>query len=92
MDADIRATRLAASGSVTAGRGRVMGLHIVGSASAGSVVIKDGGASGTTVLTIDTPASATGTEDISIPGRGILCTTNIYAVLTDVAAVTVFYE
>jgi hypothetical protein len=69
-----------------------MKLYIVGSASAGSVVIKDGGASGTTVLTIDTPAGATLTQDITIPGRGILCSTNVYAVLTDVTAATILYE
>ena len=91
MACDVQATRLASSGVVSAGRGRVMKVYIVGAASAGSVVIKDGGASGTTLLTINTPAGATLTQDVSIPGDGILCATSIYATLTNVTAVTVFY-
>jgi len=88
---DVRSTRLASTGTVTAGRGRIVGLHIVCGASAGSVTLRDGGGSGTTVLVIDSVASATESHSVLIPGDGILCGTDIHATLSNVTAVTVFF-
>ena len=49
VQTDVKAGSLAASGTVFAGRTRVRGLIIEPGASAGSVVLKDGGAGGTTI-------------------------------------------
>jgi hypothetical protein len=87
---DVKSTRLAASGAIFGGRSRVKGLYIVPGGSAGSVVIKDGGSSGTTVATIDTVANGT-TVYIHLPEDGLLCTTSSYATLTNVTAITAFY-
>lgn len=91
MSRDVRSTRLDASGSVVAARARVCYLHIVCGASAGSVVIRDGGAGGTVLTTIDTPAGITIVVSVDIPGDGLLCNTNAYATLTNITACTVFY-
>ena len=91
MDSDVKSTRLAASGSVFGNRARVKTIYVVAGATAGSVVIRDGGASGTILCTVDTPASATETVIVDIPGNGILCETDAYAILTNVTACTVFY-
>ena len=87
---DVKSTRLAASGTIFGGRSRVKGIYIVPSTLAGSVVIRDGGSGGTAVATIDTVANGT-TVYIHLPEDGLLCTTDSYATLTNVTAITAFY-
>lgn len=89
MQTDVKAISLAASGAVTDARVRVRGMVIEPGASAGSVVLKDGGSSGTTLFTINTTANGE-TFNVLIPAEGILCLTSAYATLTN-AKVTVFY-
>ena len=88
MQTDVKATSLTSSNTVFAGRARVKGLTIA-YASGGTVVIKDGGASGTAVYSFTAPAAA-GAISVLIPGQGILCTTDIYVALTSATA-SVFY-
>lgn len=90
MTTQVTAVRLAASGSVLGQPGRVRAIWISDSATAGSIVLKDGGSSGTTVCQIDTPASAAFGEYLKLPGLGLKFNTNIYCTLTNVAAVTLF--
>jgi hypothetical protein len=73
------------------GRTRVKAIYIVPDTGAGSVVFKDGGASGAVKLTVNTLASSTTPDYILIPGEGLLFQTNVYVDLTDVASVMVFY-
>ena len=89
---DVHATTLTASGAVVAGRGRIASIYAVAGAGAGSLVLKDGGASGTTVLTLATPAGVAETIHVDVPGEGILCATDIYLTLTGVTSCTVFYS
>lgn len=89
MQTDVKANSLAASGSVFGDRTRVRGMIIEPGASAGSVVLKNGGSGGTTVMTINTLAGGE-TFNAIIPGEGVLFTTDVYATLTN-AKVTVFY-
>lgn len=91
MISDVQATRLDASGSIFGGAARVKAISIIPGGTAGSVVIKDGGSGGTTICTIDTPASATDPMFITIPGAGLRCADSAYATLTNITAVTVFY-
>jgi len=89
MQTDVKAISLAASGAITTARVRLRSLVIEPGASAGSVEIKDGGASGTSVFIINTTAQGE-TFNILIPAEGVLCSTSAYAALTN-AKVTVFY-
>lgn len=73
------------------GRCRVKGVYIVPAAGAGSVVLKDGSSGGSTKVTINTIASATSTNYVLLPGEGLLFQTGVYADITDVASVMVFY-
>ena len=88
---------LAASGQVTnqaaadIPRCRVKAIYIVPSGTAGSVALKDGGASGTTIATINTVASATQPTYLLFPGEGLLFRSDVYGTLTSVGTVTVFY-
>ena len=89
MQTDVSATSLAASGSVFGSRTRVRGALVEPGTSAGSVVFKDGGASGTTIFTVNTMANGE-PFSVFIPAEGVLFETDVYATLTN-AKVTVFY-
>jgi len=89
MQTDVRAISLAASGAVTDSRTRVRGLIIEPGTSTGSVIIKDGGTSGTALFTVNTVANGE-TFSVLIPAEGVLCLSSAYATLSN-AKVTVFY-
>lgn len=72
-------------------RARIKSVYIVPAAGAGSVVFKDGGASGSTRLTLNTLAASTCAQYMLLPGEGLLFQNNIYVDVTDVASVMVFY-
>lgn len=86
---DVKSNVASSSNTVVGSPARVRGLYYTANASAGSIVVKDGGSSGTTVITIATPVSGYGS--VLIPGDGILCTSNVYVAMTNLASVTVFY-
>jgi len=75
----------------TLGRNRVKAIYIVPAAGAGSVVFKDGGASGAVKVTVNTLAASSAPDYVLIPGEGLLFQTNIYVDVTDIASVMVFY-
>jgi hypothetical protein len=89
MQTDIRAASLAASGTAFNQRTRVRGALIEPGTSAGSVVFRDGGSGGTTIMTINTTANGE-TFSMVVPADGILFETDVYVALTN-AKVTVFY-
>ena len=60
---DITATTVTADGVAVNHPARVKGMYFVRAATAGSVVLKDGGSTGTTLLTITTPAAGSGEDD-----------------------------
>jgi hypothetical protein len=90
MSTDVCSAVAASSGTLVSGRNRLKGVVITTNGVAGSVVFKDGGAFGTTMLTINTPG-ATGINDVFIPADGILFSTDIYVALSNVSSVTAFY-
>ena len=89
MQTDVMVANVSVTGTAYAGRTRVRGLLVVPSASAGSVVLKDGGASGTTMISIATAANGE-PFSVVIPANGVLFETDVHATLSN-AAVTVFY-
>lgn len=73
-------------------RCRIKSVYGVSGANAGSVVFKDGGSGGTTLMTLNTPTAVDqGTFWLLLPGEGILVETNLYVDLTDVSSVMVIY-
>ena len=73
------------------GRIRIKSVYIVPAAGAGSVVFKDGGASGTTRMTINTLASSTSPYYMLMPGEGVLFQNDAYVDVTTIGSVMVFY-
>lgn len=87
---DVKSTYLTETGDIFGGRTRVKGVYVVPSGTAGTVVIKDGGASGATVTTLGTTAGGSAVY-IDLPEDGVLCVTSSHATLTNVASATFFY-
>ena len=93
MQGDVKSEHINASGSVFAGRTRVKGFSICATAStAGTLLLKDGGSGGTTLIEIDIPSNSNPNSFyVAIPQQGVLFQTSVYATLTNIASVTVFY-
>ena len=89
---EVSAPRVTATGAVHAGPCRLRSVRYSGGTVAGTLVFKDGGASGTTVLTLDVKTDFE--ELVDIPGDGIRIETSLYLTIgTDVAtAVVCFIE
>jgi hypothetical protein len=93
MQGDVRAKHTNTSATIYADRTRVKGFSICATASAaGTLLLKDGGASGTTLIEIDIPSNSNPNSFyVAIPQEGVLFSTDVYATLTNIASVTVFY-
>ena len=90
----ISSTQLAASGSVTTNSARVKSIYVAHSAAAGTVILRDGGSTGTARCTINT-AAAIGEYQTIIPEPGIHCKSSsgpYIAITGGVSFVTVFYD
>lgn len=90
MQTDVLSATRTTDGTLVAGPARIKGILLTTTSTAGSVVLKDGGASGTARVTLNTPAVAEMFNAL-LPGEGIRFNTSVYVDVTDVSSVTVFY-
>ena len=72
-------------------RARIKDIYSVPAAAAGSVVLRDGGATGPIKTTLATLAGSTAPTYLILPGEGLLFNTNIHATVADIVSMTVFY-
>ena len=88
---DVKSATATADGVLFAGRARLRHV-IVKSGSTGSpqVVLRNGSVSGTILVTMDFVTSSN--EDIPLPDEGLLFTDGIYADITNIDRITVFYN
>jgi len=80
-----------ATGAIYAGATNLAGYQCLSGGTAGEIVFRDGGASGTILLKINVPANTNNPFANLIPGNGIRFTTDIYVTLPTSASVTIFY-
>ena len=92
MQYDVKSAYITVDGSVYSAPARIKGLLISPAATVGGLVLKDGGSGGSTVF------QSTWAENlnpvpfcVTFPGEGIRCSTSIYADVTTLTSVTVFY-
>jgi len=90
MQTDVKAASLTESGTAFAGRTRVRGIVISDTTTAGQLILRDGGVTGTIKFQLDTPNAAF-VSNILIPGEGILFETDVYVEIDDLSSVVVFY-
>ena len=91
MQTDVLSAHITGDGSLVGYRTRVKGIAFLGDGTAGDIVLKDGGTSGTTKITIPVPANSNNVVYILLPGEGILFTTSVYADVPGSSSVTIFY-
>ena len=90
MQYDVKNVHLNASGSLVSFPVRVKGMVLTSTGTgAGTMLLKDGGSGGTTLIEIDVPATAA-FHSVIIPGEGVRFSTNVYATLTN-CYVSIFY-
>ena len=91
MISDVLAITRTTTGTVAASRSRLRAIYIVHTATAGSIVIKDGGSGGTTRLDLATVVTDITPNYILLPGDGIVFKTDMHATLTNITSATFFY-
>lgn len=93
MQYDVKAVHTDSSASIVGYRTRVKGFSICATAStAGTLQLKDGGSGGDVLLEVDIPSNSNPNSFyILIPGEGIVFQQSVYAVLTGIASVTIYY-
>lgn len=92
MQTDVKSSYRTTDGTIFAGPARVKGILISPAATAGGLVLKDGGSGGAVVFQSTWPANSEPSPvNVVVPGQGIRCETDIYADVTDLTSITVFY-
>lgn len=91
MQTDVKATHVEATGTMVSYRTRVKGYQFLGGGTAGDIILRDGGASGTIRLQFNISATPLNPLSLTIPGEGILFYTNVHVTLPTGAKITVFY-
>ena len=89
---NLKSIVLGASNQITINRARFYTLHVVSSAAAGYVRLRDGGSTGNVVFEVATPASAITIVNVELPKEGILCESDLYAELSNVTSATISYD
>lgn len=90
---NIKSVQKTSSAAAVSGRTRLLGVYFTNTATASTLVLKDGGSSGTARLSLVTPAAA-GSQDLLIPDMGILFEDGIYITFgsAEVTSVTLLFE
>ncbi len=65
-------------------------IQLIGG-TAGDIIFRDGGASGTVLVQFNIPANTNNSVPILIPAAGLLFETNLHVTLPTSAKVTIFY-
>lgn len=88
---NVTAVHIEATGTLATGRRQLRGYHTISGGTAGDVIFRDGGASGTVRLQFNI---GTGTQPIvmEIPDDGILFLTDVHVTLPTSAKTTVFVQ
>ena len=91
MQTDVKASHVEATGTMVSYRTRVKGYQFLGGGTAGDIILRDGGASGTIRLQFNISATPLNPLSFTIPGEGILFNTDIHVTLPATAKITTFY-
>jgi hypothetical protein len=91
MQYDVSAKYADSAGSILDFPTRIKAVYIYAGASAGSLELTDG-SGGTSLFKVATPASATSNPIyLILPGEGIRFTSTVFAVFSNIGAITLIY-
>jgi hypothetical protein len=91
MQTDVKASHIEATGTMVSGRTRLKGYQCLSGGTAGDIIFRDGGASGTIRLQFNVPANTNNPFANLIPGEGILFYNDVHVTVPTATKVTVFY-
>jgi hypothetical protein len=91
MQTDVKSSHVEATGTMVSGRVRVKGYQCLSGGTAGDIIFRDGGASGTIRLQFNIPNNTNNPFANLIPGEGIVFNTDVHVTLPTSAKITVFY-
>lgn len=91
MQTDVKAAHTEVTTTLVNSRTRLRGYQALSGGTAGDVVFRDGGASGTVRLQFNIAATPTASIAMLIPAQGILFNTDIHVTLPASAKITIFY-
>lgn len=87
---DVSAATVTATGLAVNQPARIKSIYFVSSATAGSLVFRNGGAAGIVLISLTTPASL-GETTLMIPGNGVRFADDVHVTISNVTSLTVFY-
>ena len=90
MQTDVLAVHRETTGTVASGRNRLKGLIVTPGGTAGDIIFRDGGASGTVRLQFNLSTNQSAFS-VLVPGEGVLYFTDIHVTLPTASKITVFY-
>ena len=90
MQYDVLAAHRETTGTVVSGRNRIKGLIVTPGGTAGDIIFRDGGASGTIRLQFNLSTNQSAFS-FTVPGEGVLFTTDIHVTLPTASKITVCY-
>lgn len=90
MQTDVKAGYVSSTTTVFDGRTRLKGVFATPGSTAGTVVVRDGGASGTVVFSTATLANGT-PFSVLIPGEGVLCSTDLHVTVSGTSTTAVVF-
>ena len=87
---NVFAVHTEATGIMYAGATNLAGYQCLSGGTAGDVIFRDGGASGTILLQFNVPANTNNPFANIIPGNGIRFTSNVHVTLPTATKITIF--
>ncbi len=90
MQTDVKAAHRETTGTVVSGRNRLKGLIVTPGGTAGDIIFRDGGASGTARVQFNLSINQSAFS-FTVPGEGVLYITDIHVTLPTASKITVFY-
>jgi hypothetical protein len=87
---DVLAVHRETTGTMVSGRNRLKGLIVTPGGTAGDIIFRDGGASGTVRLQFNLSTNQSAFS-VLVPGEGVLYFTDIHVTLPTASKITAFY-
>lgn len=81
----------ATTGTLFTGSFYLKGVNFLGTATAGTITFRDGGASGAILFQVDVPGNSNNNSHVNIPVPGILFETDCHLTVPTGYSVTAFY-
>ena len=91
MQTDVKSAHIEATATAVAYRTRVRGYQFLTGGTAGDITFRDGGSGGPILIEFNIATTPTNPLSFTIPGEGVLFSTDVHITLPANAKITIFY-